>query len=199
MFETRPEHIKPPKLGVDSDSRPFFKDEVRVKLHTEKEYIVSTVTWTLTGGKWLALVDSDVPIYGTDNSFIPNGSSRYIAQAIAFLREVSLESKIDYAMGMHWDISTAHITENDAKMLTDADPDNFPLALYSRRGYGWFIPILLTDEEFDPMMAELEANWNFSEAFKDLLTIAHKARVNYIVLDCDGMDWPEILFPRFEW
>jgi hypothetical protein len=78
------------------------------------------------------------------------------------------------------DISTRHITPGDATLLGERGFHEFPLTVYLKREYGWFILVSEDVEEDELREAGL------SEAFVNVFRYAKAAGAGWIMLDADG-------------
>lgn len=93
------------------------------------------------------------------------------------------------------DISTCHITEDDAKKLQE-------LAERYDDGRGSFSPTVYSYEEgffvyvSDNYLSDYK-NASMSSAFINLLAMANKQRMAYLNLDIDGEIYDEL--PQFDW
>jgi hypothetical protein len=97
-----------------------------------------------------------------------------------------------------WDLTTGHVTENDAYRLAENNY-NTNWGFRSRtHEYGWviFIPCGLEGEEVVHWIDTLKAN-NWSDALVNILVAAVKADVSLINFDQDGNFHDD--FPTFEW
>lgn len=86
------------------------------------------------------------------------------------------------------DISTGHMTKEDAEKLSLNDPDKtLGLPSYELDEYGWLVYI-----------GEMEDNWaNMSPEFNKVLTLANDLGCDYVRFDRDGREYPEL--PSFDW
>jgi hypothetical protein len=84
-----------------------------------------------------------------------------------------------------WEISTAHITIQDEKLL-QGDCTSFSCTVFD---FGFSIPVI--DDNIDV------AKKNFSPEFAHLMEIAEELNVQYLVLDADGKQHSEL--PLFDW
>lgn len=92
----------------------------------------------------------------------------------------------------HADLSTGHITENDAKILTNNSETNLaPDVVVYEYEYGFFIPIL------DHMDYKQIRSAGLSEAFVKILKRCKKEGVQLLRLDCDGSEDDKL--QKFEW
>lgn len=84
------------------------------------------------------------------------------------------------------DISTGHITEDDAKRL-EANEDR--ITAYSLHEYGWLVYI-----------GEIIENWPkkyWSPAFRKVLRVAKELGCEYVRFDRDGTEYDGL--PKFDW
>lgn len=74
-------------------------------------------------------------------------------------------------------LSTAHITEQTAKLL-DKEPEknNMTISVYKKSEYGWFLPI----ESIDYNTAAIP------EDLKKVIAFAKDHGCSWLCLDCDG-------------
>jgi hypothetical protein len=89
-------------------------------------------------------------------------------------------------------VSTAHITGDDSFQLHEMSEESVlprPLIVFSKGEYGWWISVDL-DQEQPPLPT-------MSEAFSNLLAEARRLKVEWLVLDRDGIEYPEL--PTFDW
>jgi hypothetical protein len=101
-------------------------------------------------------------------------------------------------IGKMLDVSTSHITENDAKLLDESDSkkqssiSRNPLSAFSK-GVGWLVNIPATDEE---VFKEI-LNYGYSNEFVELVKVALNHDCDWINLDCDGAEIEDL--PKFDW
>ena len=88
--------------------------------------------------------------------------------------------------------STAHITEKDAGLLGHTF---CPISVYDYPE-GFFIHV--AGEKYRGIELKQDAaSFGFSEAFANLLVLAHESGAKFLNLDCDSFIYPEL--PQFEW
>jgi hypothetical protein len=86
------------------------------------------------------------------------------------------------------DISTCHLTNDDADRLTLNDSEKtLGLPAYTLDEYGWLVYI-----------GETGDNWgNMSPEFKEIMKQASELGCDYIRFDRDGREYDDL--PKFEW
>jgi len=96
----------------------------------------------------------------------------------------------DYAIYRYLDISTGHITKNDADLLrNDHEPDGaFLIGKYSE---GFILSLGEYTEVSNVVGRE------FSKEFYDILNYAQLKGCCLLRLDADGMEFPNL--PTFDW
>jgi hypothetical protein len=87
------------------------------------------------------------------------------------------------------DLSTSHITREAATYLNEQAQTNTirTIIVYEKAEYGWFIWVPDSNEIPDTGFPSL--NLLFKEA--------SERHCNWIMLDIDGEEWPDI--PQYEW
>lgn len=89
-------------------------------------------------------------------------------------------------------LGTGHITETTAEMLNEAlrDDADFPVSLYGKGKYGWFLNVLNDLSEVE------EHRWMTPDLFQ-VLTFARAQGCDWVMLDRDGDIIDEL--PSYEW
>ena len=90
------------------------------------------------------------------------------------------------------DVSTAHITKRDSELLGDHEG---PLVVLDHN-YGYFVSVPFRPESVDEVESELRA-LGFSDALLGLLSHARQQECQWLNLDCDGDQEPEL--ETFDW
>lgn len=88
------------------------------------------------------------------------------------------------------DVATGHITEEAAVYLTDlvrSTDHRDRLIVYEKGEYGWFVHV----------SDDLEDNLTSFTCLNDILASAHHRNCDWVMLDTDGAEWPEL--PTYEW
>jgi len=91
--------------------------------------------------------------------------------------------------------NTAHITENDDKLLTANASQELCIDQFDY-GYRIFVPVDYTAEDFIAVVNVARAE-GFSEHLCTLLQLAQKHKANWVKLDCDGAIYEQLT--TFEW
>lgn len=91
------------------------------------------------------------------------------------------------------DVSTCHITCNDADILSHiTDHSFYGLVVYDLSGYGWFVCIPEDEDVYEEIVEE-----GFSKHFINILRIAQRNNILYIRFDSDGHIHKGA--PTFDW
>ena len=90
----------------------------------------------------------------------------------------------------HLDVSTAHITLNDSKLLAiDAAGETGDGLVVYDYGYGWMVHV--EDEAIE------RCRDDYSDAFKAILVMARQLKCDFVDFDQDGEEYSEL--PVFDW
>ena len=95
------------------------------------------------------------------------------------------------------DLSTEHITKNDAIKLDSFDDVTRDGALaYDKGEYGWFVHVPESGDVLQTMLADM-AEAGYSEMLRNLLQYAHDKGAHWICLDRDAEAEPDL--PTVDW
>jgi len=93
------------------------------------------------------------------------------------------------------DISTGHMTKNDAVLLDRSPEDEDSPAIVYKYDEGYFVYVGdFLDERHN---YEDYRDYGFSDAFTDILLFAKKTGMKYVQFDCDGASYCDL--PNFTW
>lgn len=90
-------------------------------------------------------------------------------------------------------LSTGHMLKSDSELL---DKEDRPSLVAYPYDYGHYIWVGIDDDSFENNFEGAIAD-GFSEAFLNLLRLAHRMNCPYLKLDCDGPIMDDL--PKFDW
>jgi hypothetical protein len=97
-------------------------------------------------------------------------------------------------VGKYLDVSTAHITTADAKLLDLCGGAN-PFVVY-KYPEGYFVHVSIEDKYFHQTIAEARKA-GYSKAFIAIMRWAWSKSCWFVRLDCDGFTYSDL--PTYEW